>query len=130
MNVKIAKETYTKVKRDTSSNDKINHGNVGLALRKLRSNMVNMTQIDLMQIEEQENFKKSYRTALYAIYFLQKSLDFDKGGELASNLFRLYEFCKFTVQEVVISHQPEKSNLEACIRYIGEIIDSWEKIYN
>ena len=63
------------------------------------------------------------------IYFLQKSLDFDKGGQLANNLYRLYEFCKLTVQDAVMSGQPEKSNLEACSKYVGEIIESWEKIY-
>ena len=130
MNVQIAKDAYIKVKNETSSSDKINHGNVGLALNKLKSNMLNMTQLDLTQAEEKESFKKSYTTALYAVYFLQKSLDFDKGGELANNLFRLYEFCKITIQGVVISGQPEHSNLKSCDKYIGEIIESWEKIYN
>ena len=130
MNVQIAKDAYIKVKKETSSTDKINHGNVGLALKKLKSNMLNMTQLDLFQAEDKESFKKSYTTALYAVYFLQKSLDFDKGGELANNLFRLYEFCKITIQGVVISGQPEHSNLKSCDKYIGEIIESWEKIYN
>ena len=125
MNVQIAKDTYSKVKKETSSNEKINHANVGLALRKLKSNMINM-----LQTEEQKSFKKSYKSALFAIYFLQKSLDFDKGGELADNLYRLYEFCKLTIEETVVSGQPDKSNLEACSNYIGEIIKSWETIYN
>ena len=120
----MAKDAYAKVQKETSSNNKINHANVGLALRKLESNMLIM-----MKTNEKESFKKSYRTALYAIYFLQKSLDFDKGGQLANNLYRLYEFCKLTVQDAVMSGQPEKSNLEACSKYVGEIIESWEKIY-
>ena len=35
MNVQIAKEAYSKVKKETSSNAKVNHANVGMALRKL-----------------------------------------------------------------------------------------------
>ena len=124
MNVRMAKDAYVKVQKETSSNSKMNHANVGLALRKLESNMLIM-----LKTKEKESFKKSYRTALYAIYFLQKSLDFDKGGQLANNLYRLYEFCKLTVQDAVMSGQPEKSNLKACSTYIGEIIESWEKIY-
>ena len=124
MNVRMAKDAYVKVQKETSSNSKINHANVGLALRKLESNMLIM-----LKTKEKDSFKKSYQTALYAIYFLQKSLDFDKGGQLANNLYRLYEFCKLTVQEAVMSGQPEKSNLEACSKYVGEIIESWEKIY-
>ena len=125
MNVQIAKDAYSKVKKETSSSEKINHANVGLALRKLKSSMSNM-----VHSEERKNFKQSYRTALYSIYFLQKSLDFDKGGELANNLFKLYEFCKITVQDTVISGQHDNPNLLACSNYISDIIESWEKIYN
>ena len=125
MNVQIAKDAYSKVKKRTSSSAKINHANVGLALRKLKSSMSNM-----IHTEEKESFNQSYKTALYSIYFLQKSLDFDKGGDLANNLFRLYEFCKLTVQDSVISSEPNKSNLLACSKYISDIIESWEKVYD
>jgi flagellar protein FliS len=125
MNVQIAKDAYSKVKKETSSSEKISHANVGLALRKLKSSMSNM-----VHSEDRKNFKQSYRTALYSIYFLQKSLDFDKGGELANNLFKLYEFCKITVQDTVISGQHDNPNLLACSNYISDIIESWEKIYN
>ena len=111
MNVQIAKDAYSKVKKETSSSKKIGHANVGLALRKLKSSMSNM-----VHTEEKENFKQSYRTALLSIYFLQKSLDFDKGGELANNLFKLYEFCKLTVQDTVISGQHENPNLLALLQ--------------
>jgi flagellar secretion chaperone FliS len=125
MNVQIAKDAYSKVKKETSSSKKIGHANVGLALRKLKSSMVNMTIV-----EENESFKQSYKTALLSIYFLQKSLDFDKGGELANNLFKLYEFCKLTVQDTVMSGQHQSQNLLACSKYIADIIESWEKIYD
>ena len=125
MNIQIAKEAYSKVKKETSSKEKVNHANVGMALRKLKSSMTVM-----VNNEENEAYKKSSKSALYAIYFLQKSLDFDKGGDLANNLFRLYEFCKLTVQDAAISGQLDKSSLKACTKYIGEIIASWEKIYD
>ena len=125
MNVQIAKDAYSKVKKETSSSAKVNHANVGLALRKLKSSMSNM-----VHTEEKENFKQSYRTALLSIYFLQKSLDFDKGGDLANNLFRLYEFCKLTVQDSVVSGKHDNPNLLACSKYISDIIESWEKIYD
>ena len=125
MNVQIAKDAYSKVKKETSSSKKISHANVGLALRKLKSSMSNM-----VHTEEKENFKQSYRTALHSIYFLQTSLDFNKGGELANNLFKLYEFCKITVQDSVISGQHDNPNLLACSKYISDIIESWEKIYD
>ena len=125
MNVQIAKDAYSKVKKETSSSTKVNHANVGLALRKLKSSMSNMGNT-----EEKESFNQSYKTALYSIYFLQKSLDFDKGGDLANNLFRLYEFCKLTVQDSAICSEPKSPNLLACSKYISDIIESWEKIYS
>lgn len=125
MNVQIAKDAYSKVKKETSSSTKVNHANVGLALRKLKNSMSNMGNT-----EEKESFNQSYKTALYSIYFLQKSLDFDKGGDLANNLFRLYEFCKLTVQDSAICSEPKSSNLLACSKYISDIIESWEKIYS
>ena len=125
MNVKTAKKVYSNVKKATGSNAEKNHTTVGIALRKLKSSMIIMSKA-----QDDKVFKKSWQNALYSIYFLQKSLDFDKGGELADNLFRLYEFCKLTVEEVVISRQPELSNLEACSNYIENIIESWEKIYS
>lgn len=128
MNVQIAKEAYSKVKKETSSSERHNHVNVGIALRKLNSSMKNMIQNE--KGENDESFKKSYRSALHAIYVLQKSLDFDKGGELAQNLFRLYEFCKVSVQDAVMAGDVEKSNLVPSCTYIEEIIESWEKIYN
>ena len=109
MNVQIAKEAYSKVKKETSSSERHNHVNVGIALRKLNSSMKNMIQNE--KGEERKNFKQSYRTALYSIYFLQKSLDFDKGGELANNLFKLYEFCKLTVQDTVF---PASTKIQIC----------------
>ena len=125
MNVQIAKDAYSKVKKETSSSAKVNHANVGLALRKLKNSMSNMGNT-----EEKETVNQSYKTALYSIYFLQKSLDFDKGGDLANNLFRLYEFCKLTVQDSAICSEPKSSNLLACSKYISDIIESWEKIYS
>ena len=129
MNVQIAKEAYSKVKKETSSDAKKNHANVGMALKKLKSSMTQMVQNETNR-EDDDDFKKSYKGALYAIYVLQKSLDFDKGGELAQNLFRLYEFCKLTVQDVVMTGDIEKSNLASCCTYIGDIVESWEKVYN
>ena len=36
----------------------------------------------------------SFSKSLTAIYILQSSLNFDEGGEIAENLYRIYEFCK------------------------------------
>ena len=37
---------------------------------------------------------KSFSKSLTAIYILQSSLDFENGGEIANNLYSIYQFCK------------------------------------
>ena len=37
---------------------------------------------------------KSFSKCLTAIYILQSSLDFENGGDIADNLYNIYEFCK------------------------------------
>ena len=43
--------------------------------------------------------------ALTIIYALQSSLDFEQGGEIAENLFRLYEYAR---QQVISEAKPLK----------------------
>ena len=37
---------------------------------------------------------KHFSKALVIIYTLQSSLDFEKGGEIATQLFQVYEYCR------------------------------------
>ena len=48
------------------------------------------------KVEEKERIKKNsnFSRACIAIYTLQTSLDFDRGGEIAIQLFQVYEFCR------------------------------------
>ena len=40
---------------------------------------------------------KSFSKSLTAIYILQSSLDMKLGGEIAENLYNLYEYCRTTI---------------------------------
>ena len=42
----------------------------------------------------QNSISKYLVRCLTTIYSLQTSLDFEKGGTIATNLFQLYEFCR------------------------------------
>ena len=63
---------------------------------------------------------------LTAIYILQSSLDFDKGGAIAENLFKLYEYVKFQV--LAKSKNSETSDLNSSVMIVSEISDSWKAI--
>ena len=50
---------------------------------------------DLVKI--QKTISKNVSRSLTTIYSLQTSLDFDKGGKIATGLFQLYEYCRLQI---------------------------------
>ena len=50
---------------------------------------------DLISI--QKSISKNVSRSLTTIYSLQTSLDFDKGGKIASGLFQIYEYCRIQI---------------------------------
>ena len=45
----------------------------------------------------QKSISKNVTRSLTTIYSLQTSLDFDKGGNIATGLFQLYEYCRVQI---------------------------------
>lgn len=64
--------------------------------------------------------------AFTAIYILQSSLDFDKGGDIAVNLFRVYEYCRLRVAEA-FRKEPAPKLAEAA-DHIAGIQSAWKEI--
>jgi flagellar protein FliS len=64
--------------------------------------------------------------ALTALYVLQVSLDFDRGGEIATNLFKLYEYCRS--QLVGLSTRDESADISTSLTIITELLDAWKRI--
>ena len=71
---------------------------------------------------------KAFSKSLTAIYILQSSLDFEKGGEIASNLFNIYDYCKRGIMKG-FTKQDSKLIYDA-IPPIDEILDGWRQIAN
>ena len=71
---------------------------------------------------------KAFSKSITAIYILQSSLDFEKGGEIASNLFNLYDYCKRGIMKG-FTKQNSKFIYDA-IPPIDEILDGWRQISN
>ena len=65
--------------------------------------------------------------SLTIIYALQSSLNFEEGGEIAENLFRLYEYARQRVLASSKSENPE--DLEGIIGSLSEIRDAWRGVY-
>ena len=64
--------------------------------------------------------------ALTIIYALQSSLDFEQGGEIAENLFRLYEYAR---QQVIAEAKTFKaSGTLVAISSLEDIREAWAEI--
>ena len=69
-----------------------------------------------------ENMSK----ALTIIYALQSSLDFERGGEIAENLYRLYEY---TREQILIDNKSnEAAGVLVAISSLEDIREAWIEI--
>ena len=64
--------------------------------------------------------------ALTIIYALQSSLDFERGGEIAENLYRLYEY---TREQILLDFKSgEAAGILVAISSLEDIREAWVEI--
>ena len=68
----------------------------------------------------------SFSKSLTAIYILQSSLNFEKGEEIATNLYNIYEFCKNGIMKGFM--KKDSKIIYDAIPPIDEILDGWKQI--
>jgi len=83
--------------------------------------------IALKDAESPEEREPLFEKSLTSIYFLQKCLDFEAGGDLAKNLFRVYEFARQAVLDFVLREKGSE-NMDKSIEYVTLIVDGWNGI--
>ena len=122
MNISLARQHYTMTKENNVSNADQNAFAIKLAMEQLIKAMNG-----LMSDVSTEDKEQDFEIALTRIYLLQKCLDFNAGGELAKNLFRVYEHVR---QEIIKASNgaADTKNLENAIAYITLIYDGWSEI--
>jgi flagellar protein FliS len=122
MNISLARQHYSMTKQNNVSNADQNAFAIKLAMEQLL-NAMNALKANGSPEEKEQNFE----IALTRIYLLQKCLDFEAGGDLAKNLFRVYEHVR---QEIIKSStsDADTKNLENAIAYITLIYDGWSEI--
>jgi len=76
--------------------------------------------------EQSEVFQMHSARALTSIYVLQSSLDFERGGDIASSLFQLYEYSRQQILKVM--RHDSSGDLEQARHAISEILDAWHQI--
>jgi flagellar protein FliS len=85
-----------------------------------------MTVVEMTQDHTTEAYRHHSSRALTAIYVLQSSLDFERGGDIATNLFQLYEYSR----QQLLKHmrRDETANVPQARRAMSEILDAWQQI--
>ena len=124
MNLSLARQHYSMTKENNVSDADQNAFAVKLAMEQLLKAMN-----DLMSNVSIEDKEQNLEIALTRIYLLQKCLDFEAGGDLAKNLFRVYEHVRQEIIKNSIS-DTDKIDLENAIVYITLIYDGWREIIN
>ena len=86
------------------------------------------TYIDNIDVKKAdlELRSKHFSRALTIIYSLQSSLDFEKGGEIADNLFQTYEFAR---QMIITSIKDmDETGPQRALALLGEIRETWAQM--
>ena len=121
MNANAAISGYTEIQNQTRSDENAGFHVVSTALNKLEKSL-DLLQTSTNSLERQ----KAFQASLLTLYFLQKSLDFESQGDLAINLFRLYEFCRIKVIENGVNESNDNHEIKKCHFFIKEILLAWE----
>lgn len=122
MNLVLARSTYIQDHKVQVNDISDPHATVLLVMQELRKNLRRIAD----PATGSSNLRTAFTNAFTAIYILQTSLDFARGGEIAENLFRLYEYCR--QQLLKAFGRKADHNLETCLVLLDEIILAWEGI--
>ena len=72
----------------------------------------------------QKSISKYVVRCLTTIYSLQTSLDFEKGGKIAINLFQLYEFCRLQIIDAF--RHNKNDGLKKSYDALSQIVLAWD----
>ena len=121
MNKFIGKQAYQNM---ASINPRIEdaHGAISVCLDTLLHNLKILAE---KPKRGTELFNKVSSKCLTSIYILQSSLDFEKGKQIAENLFKLYEYVKF---QVIANSRKDAADIDNAVVVISEIRETWNAI--
>lgn len=122
MNKFIGKQAY---QNTTVATPRIEdaHAAITICLETLLNNLKVLKE---MPLNGSDAFGKVSSKCLTAIYILQSSLDFEKGKNIAENLFQLYEYVK--AQVIAKAKKDCASDLDSAVMIVSEISQCWKAI--
>ena len=120
MNYALARNYYVSNQTQTEINAASANDLITLTLSSLIGNLSR-----LQRSEDYERKSIERAKALNAIYILQSSLDFEAGGEIATNLFKLYEYVR---SNLITGTEMDQEKLSQSVLLITEILEAWKEI--
>ncbi len=123
MNLSTAIASYKEVKVTEISDQDSPHELIRIVFGVLLDNLVTLQ--NNVQCTD-ERWEKPFNKCMFALSILRESLDFEKGGEVASNLDSLYAFSQKTMLQAVGKSSPE--NLTTVLTIIKDLSSAWDEI--
>ena len=97
-----------------------------LELERSMTVVSKLTEKDNVEEKDRHKRNSNFSRACIAIYTLQTSLDFEKGGNLAVGLFQVYEFCR--KQLIKAFTKKVVDGINKAIKTLNEIISAWKQM--
>ena len=120
------KQAYQNADRDAAAETGDPHALVALLFGELLRHMRLFVAMSEDGKENSESRSKHFARSLTIIYGLQNSLDFERGGEIVENLFRIYEYARH--QLLSASRTNDTAGAQAAIDALEDIHDAWNQI--
>lgn len=129
MNFGKISQAYENVERQSLTDADDPHLVISVLFKELLKSMsLFVENIDLKSGGDLNLKSKHFARALTIIYGLQSSLDFEKGGAIAENLFQLYEFARQKLIDDLGSGKADGTT--HAINLLTEIKSAWDEIGN
>jgi flagellar protein FliS len=121
-------EAYVTVERDSAVESNDPHAMISALLNELLKRM-NLFKSNLKGDEAAlRRRNEAYARSIAILHALQGSLDFENGGEIADNLFLVYEFARLQLLESFRSGEVDR--IDVAITSLREIAGAWDQIDN
>ena len=126
MNYHAMMKEYKRVDHTTKVENEDSHGFVELIFEELINNLKTLTYAMDNGPKISQIKSKSFSQSLTSIMILSQSLDFENGEPIASNLFKIYDYCRTTIIKEYRNCNYEGIN--SCIDILEEINSAWSEI--
>jgi flagellar protein FliS len=123
MNLATAIASYKEVKITEIADEESPHELIRIVFQVLQEQMMELKK-NIKHTDD--SWQKAFNKCMFALSILRESLDFEKGGEVASSLDELYAFAQKTLLQSV--GRSDKKGLDIVLNIVEEIGSAWDEI--